>query len=242
MGIYKCSKYMKSTMYGREDYAKEIQKRMILSFTELIEKRDANTGKHAKRTGIYVRILANELKEQGIYNIDEEYVEMISRTAPLHDIGKIAISDTILNKQGRLTQEEFEKIKEHPLIGIEMLEKIIYNIGENEYLSFAYDMVLSHHEKWDGSGYPRGIAGENIPLSARIMAVADVFDALVSKRCYKEACSYEQAFEIIGNSSGTHFDPVLVSAFLNRKEELESAGEMQEHFALHTFSKKSVIK
>lgn len=159
----------------REGFVKEIQKGMLLSFTDLIEKRDAATGRHVKRTGIYVRILANALKE-------------------------------------------------HPLVGIEMLETIIYGVGENEYLQFTYDMILSHHEKWDGSGYPRGIAGESIPLSARIMAVADVFEALVSKRCYKEACSYEQAFEIIKNSAGTHFDPVLVEVFLNKKEEIKCAG------------------
>lgn len=145
MEVYKCSRKMKSTMNEREAYVKEIQKKMILSFTELIEKRDVTTGKHVKRTGVYVKIL-------------------------------------------------------------------------------AHDMVLSHHEKWDGSGYPQGIAGEDIPLSARIMAVADVFEALVSKRCYKEACSYEQAFDIIRNLSGTHFDPVLVEAFLNRKEEVKHAG------------------
>ena len=220
MEVYKCSRKMKSTMNEREAYVKEIQKKMILSFTELIEKRDVATGKHVKRTGVYVKILANELKEQGIYNIDDDYVEKISCAAPLHDIGKIAISDTILNKPGKLTEEEFEKIKQHPVIGIEMLETLIYDIGENEYLNFAHDMVLSHHEKWDGSGYPQGIAGEDIPLSARIMAIADVFDALVSERCYKKAVPAEEAFEIISESSGTHFDPILVDLFLKKKDEV----------------------
>lgn len=224
MEFYKCASFMKSTMCEREDYVKEVQKNMISCFTEIIEKRDVTTGKHVKRTGVYVRILANELKEQGRYNINDEYVEKIGWAAPLHDIGKIAIPDVILNKPGRLTAEEYEKIKQHPLVGTEMLKTIIYSVGENEYLRLAYDMVLSHHEKWDGSGYPQGLSGNNIPLSARIMAVADVFEALVSKRCYKEACSYEQAFEIIRESSGTHFDPVLVEAFLNRKEEIECAG------------------
>ena len=224
MECYSFLRNRRDMMAERECFVREIQKKMLFSFTELIEKRDAATGRHVKRTGIYVRILAKAVKEQGIYDIDDEYVEKISCVAPLHDIGKIAISDTILNKPGKLTEEEFEKIKEHPLVGIEMLETIIYDVGENEYLQFAYDMVLSHHEKWDGSGYPRGIAGENIPLCARIMAVADVFEALVSKRCYKEACSYDQAFEIIKDSAGTHFDPVLVDAFLNRKEEIKCAG------------------
>lgn len=202
----------------------DIQKKLIWCFADLIEKRDNTTGQHIKRTSAYVRILANELKERGIYNIDEEYVEKISSAAPLHDVGKIVISDAILNKPGQLTEEEFEKMKEHTVAGKEMLDTIIQEVGDQDYLHFAYDMSLNHHEKWDGSGYPQGIAGEDIPLSARIMAVADVFDALITKRCYKEAYSYEQAFEIIQNSSGTHFDPVLVEVFLDKKEEIKRAG------------------
>ncbi len=202
----------------------DIQKKLIWCFADLIEKRDNTTGQHIKRTSAYVRILANELKERGIYNIDEEYVEKISSAAPLHDVGKIVISDAILNKPGQLTEEEFEKMKEHTVAGKEMLDTIIQEVGDQDYLHFAYDMALNHHEKWDGSGYPQGIAGEDIPLSARIMAVADVFDALITKRCYKEAYSYEQAFEIIQRSSGTHFDPVLVEVFLDKKEEIKRAG------------------
>ena len=202
----------------------DIQKKLIWCFADLIEKRDNTTGQHIKRTSAYVRILANELKERGIYNIDEEYVEKISSAAPLHDVGKIVISDAILNKPGQLTEEEFEKMKEHTVAGKEMLDTIIQEVGDQDYLHFAYDMALNHHEKWDGSGYPQGIAGEDISLSARIMAVADVFDALITKRCYKEAYSYEQAFEIIQRSSGTHFDPVLVEVFLDKKEEIKRAG------------------
>lgn len=202
----------------------DIQKKLIWCFADLIEKRDNTTGQHIKRTSAYVRILANELKERGIYNIDEEYVEKISSAAPLHDVGKIVISDAILNKPGQLTEEEFEKMEEHTVAGKEMLDTIIQEVGDQDYLHFAYDMALNHHEKWDGSGYPQGIAGEDIPLSARIMAVADVFDALITKRCYKEAYSYEQAFEIIQRSSGTHFDPVLVEVFLDKKEEIKRAG------------------
>ena len=202
----------------------DIQKKLIWCFADLIEKRDNTTGQHIKRTSAYVRILANELKERGIYNIDEEYVEKISSAAPLHDVGKIVISDAILNKPGQLTEEEFEKMKEHTVAGKEMLDTIIQEVGDQDYLHFAYDMALNHHEKWDGSGYPQGIAGEDIPLSARIMAVADVFEALNTKRCYKEAYSYEQAFEIIQRSSGTHFDPVLVEVFLDKKEEIKRAG------------------
>lgn len=217
-------KQMERKMAERERQLDEVQKKVILSFADMIEKRDDSTGKHVKRTSAYVRILAEELQRRGVYDIDDDYIEKISSAAPLHDVGKIGVSDVILNKPGRLTEEEFEKIKVHPLIGKEMLETVIREVGEEDYLHFAYDMVLSHHEKWDGSGYPNGISGEEIPLSARIMAVADVFDALVSERCYKEAYSYDKAFQIIKDSSGTHFDPLLVDAFLNRKEEIKCAG------------------
>ncbi len=219
-----CEGQKKSGRKESEKKLDDIQKNVVMSFADIIEKRDDTTGKHVKRTSAYVRILANELKERGIYGIDEDYVEKISNAAPLHDVGKIAISDTILNKPGRLTDEEFEKIKEHPVVGREMLETVLREVSGEEYQHIAYDIALCHHEKWDGSGYPNGIAGEEIPLSARIMAVADVFDALVSQRCYKDAFSYETAFQIIKDSSGTHFDPVLVDAFLGRKEEIKVAG------------------
>ncbi len=218
------SKRMKDRLDEMDKQLDDIQKKVILSFADMIEKRDDCTGKHVKRTSTYVRILASELKERGMYGVDEEYVEKISNAAPLHDVGKIAVSDTILNKPGKLTEEEFEKIKEHPRVGREMLESVLCEVSEEDYLHLAYDMALCHHEKWDGSGYPNGISGEEIPLCARIMAVADVFDALTSERCYKEAYSYEKAFQIIRDSSGTHFDPVLVDAFLGRKEEIRCAG------------------
>lgn len=202
----------------------DVQKRVILSFANMIERRDNCTGKHVKRTSEYVRLIAEGLKKRGIYDVTNDFIEKISNAAPLHDVGKIAVSDMILNKQGKLTTAEFEEIKKHPLVGKEMLEAVIQDVGEADYLHFAYDMVLSHHEKWDGSGYPYGKAGEDIPLCARIMAVADVFDALTSRRCYKEAYSYDKAFRIIKESAGTHFDPVLVDVFMEMQEDIKIAG------------------
>lgn len=218
---YQYRKKMKGAVAEKESNLEDMQKRMIFCVADLIEKRDDTTGQHAKRTSAYVRILAKKLKELGIYPIDEEYIEKISNVAPLHDVGKMVISDSILKKPGKLTEEEFATMKEHPLTGKQMLDMIIRDVGEQDYFCFAYEIVLNHHEKWDGSGYPYGIAGENIPLSARIMAVADVFDALISKRCYKDAYSFEQAFEMIKKLAGTHLDPVLVEAFLDGKEEIK---------------------
>lgn len=202
----------------------DVQKKVIISFANMIERRDDSTGKHVKRTSEYVRLIAEGLRKNGVYGITDDFIEKISNAAPLHDVGKIAVPDMILNKPGRLTTEEFEEIKKHPLVGKEMLEAVIHDVGDADYLHFAYDMVLSHHEKWDGSGYPYGKAGEEIPLCARIMAVADVFDALTSKRCYKEAYSYEEAFLIIKESAGTHFDPVLVDVFMEMQEDIKKAG------------------
>ena len=163
-----------------------------------------------------------ELKKEGKYTdiLTDDYISSIVRCAPLHDIGKIKISDVILNKPGKLNDEEFEIMKTHTTAGYEILNQTIVNTLDNDYLKEAINMAYCHHEKWDGSGYPRGLKGEEIPLSARIMAVADVFDALISERSYKKAFSFEKAIEIIKESSGTHFDPNIVKAFLNAKDEV----------------------
>lgn len=199
-----------------------IQKKIIISFANMIELRDDITGHHVKRTSEYVKILVTKLIEKGLYKeiLTPKYAEETVQAAPLHDIGKIAIDDSILKKKGKLTDEEFDKIKEHPVIGAQMLDDILKEVESNEYLTIARNMAYYHHEKWDGTGYPLGISKDDIPLSARIMAIADVFDALTSKRTYKEAMSYDKAFEIIEESSGKHFDPKLVQAFLEAKDEV----------------------
>ncbi len=143
------------------------------------------------------------------------------RSAPLHDIGKIRIPDAILNKPGRLTKEEFDCIKTHTTAGREILQQTIQGIESAGYLHDATDMAAYHHERWDGGGYPEGLRGEEIPLGARLMALADVTDALLSKRSYKEAFSFDRAADIIRDESGSHFDPVLVDAFMNIQEQIQ---------------------
>ena len=147
------------------------------------------------------------------------------KSAPLHDVGKIVVSDTILNKPGRLTDEEFEIMKSHTLAGQEILENAKGAVSESSYLDEAQRLAAYHHEKWNGAGYPYGLAGEEIPLSARIMAVADVFDALVSKRSYKEGMPIEKALSIIHDDAGTHFDPIVAQAFLHAEAEVRRIAE-----------------
>ena len=165
-----------------------------------------------------------ELKESNVYvdELTDIFVEDVVRSAPLHDIGKIQVPDAILNKPGRLTSDEFEIIKTHTTAGKEIITSAINMVSEEDsgYLYEARNLAYCHHEKWNGSGYPQGLKGEEIPLSARIMAVADVFDALVSKRSYKEPFSFEEAINIIKESSGSHFDPKIVEAFLKAEPKI----------------------
>lgn len=194
----------------------ELQYHTIVAMANLIEGRDGDTGEHVKRTSWFVDRIARELAKEGAYpeQIDEGFVENLWKAAPLHDIGKIKVPDAILQKPGKLTAEEFEIMKGHAAEGGEIIYETMRGIEERDYIEMAHDVAKYHHEKWDGSGYPEGISGEEIPLCARIMAVADVFDALTSKRCYKAAMSLEEAYRIIEDSSGSHFDPVVVEAFL----------------------------
>ena len=192
-----------------------MQSGMISFMAEVVENRDDNTGGHIRRTAKYVDGIAKELKRRGGYSdiLTDRYMENMMVAAPLHDIGKIHIPDAVLNKPGRLTEEEFEIMKTHTTAGEELLAHAKEELGESEYLIMAVEMAAYHHEWWNGNGYPYGISGEEIPLAARIMAVADVFDALTSKRCYKDAMPLEKAYAIIREESGTHFDPVIVEAF-----------------------------
>ena len=206
-----------------------IQKQVIISFATMIESRDGITGEHVKRTSDYVNILGNKAKEKGVYSdvIDSNYIEFITNAAPLHDIGKINISDNILRKKGKLTLEEYEVIKTHTTIGGEILGEVLKEIEQDEYLLIARDMALYHHERWDGRGYPNNLKENEIPICARIMAIADVFDALTSKRSYKNPIDYNEAFQIISNSAGTHFDPVLVDVFMECKDEILKVGSLE---------------
>src|SRR5574344_1116244 len=198
----------------------DMQNQIISAFADLAAKRDIVTGKHLQRTSSYVFIIAETLKSEDKYSgiITNSWIETIQKVAPLHDIGKISVPDKILNKPGRLNKAEFDVIKKHTTDGARFINFTLKDCVGDDYYKIAEDIAQSHHEQWDGNGYPNKLKGTAIPLSARIMAVADVFDALVSKRPYKEALSPEQAFTIIQAESGTHFDPDIVNAFLENKE------------------------
>ncbi len=201
----------------------ELQYNTIVGMANLIEGRDEDTGEHVKRTGWFVDKIARELAAEGAYReqVDEAFLDNLWKAAPLHDIGKIKVPDGILKKPGKLSYEEFEIMKSHAREGGEIIYETMGGIEEHDYIEMAHDVAKYHHEKWDGSGYPEGLAGEEIPLCARIMAVADVFDALISKRCYKEPIPFQKAFAIIEESMGSHFDPVVAGAFLKLRPEVE---------------------
>lgn len=198
-----------------------IQQKIIFSLSSVIESRDAITGDHIRNTSGYVSFIIEKLKEKGEFaeTLTPKYTDLLVRAAPLHDVGKIKISDSILCKPGKLTPEEFDRIKLHTVYGKNIMADIIGDIEDTEYLTIATEMAYCHHERYDGSGYPQGLKGEDIPLCARIMAVADVLDALLSKRHYKEAYSLEKSYEIMSAESGRQFDPVVLAALLDNWDE-----------------------
>ncbi len=193
---------------------------MVMGFATLVENKDGSTGGHIKRTTMYVKLLAEELRRRGYYKeiLTKDYMKNLCMAAPMHDIGKIAVPDVILQKPGRLTEEEFETIKLHTISGGKIIQETFGHLGEEQYTQMAYEVARYHHEKWNGKGYPEGLKAAEIPLCARIMAIADVFDAVSEKRCYKEAIPLEKSFEIIKEGSGRDFDPLLVEVFLDMKE------------------------
>ena len=189
---------------------------MIESLATLAEYRDPETGGHIKRTQNYVKALAVHLKNHARFRetLDEEAIELLYLSAPLHDVGKVGVRDHILLKAGRLDEAEFAEMKRHTLFGEEALRRTEQKLGQSTFLRHAREIAGSHQEKWDGSGYPRGLKGEEIPVSGRLMALADVYDALISKRVYKPPMTHEKAVAIIREGRGTHFDPDVVDAFL----------------------------
>ena len=204
-----------------------MQDNLIMVMADLVESRDQYTGNHVRKTAAYTRIILEQMRREGFYAdlLTDEFVEKVVKAAPLHDIGKIEVSDTILNKTGRLTDDEFVKMQHHTVVGAIILEKAKGAMSEPSYLDEARNLAAYHHEKWNGKGYPHGLAGEEIPLSARVMAVADVFDALVSKRSYKEGMPIEKALSIIREESGSHFDPLVAQAFLDAEDEVRRIAE-----------------
>ena len=202
----------------------KLQNGLILVLADMVESRDKCTGDHVRKTAAYADIILRQMKKEGVYadQLTDEFMRDVVNSAPLHDVGKIQVSDAILNKPGKLTDEEFEKMKRHTTAGAEILSRAIDMVSEENsgYLKEAMNLAHYHHEKWNGTGYPCGLKGEEIPLSARIMAVADVFDALVSRRSYKEGFPFEKAMDIIREGCGTHFDPRVAEAFFHASDEV----------------------
>ncbi|MBR4210770.1 MAG: HD domain-containing protein, partial [Oscillibacter sp.] len=187
----------------------KMQDGLIVTLADLVESRDQSTGDHVRKTAAYAAIIMGRMKKDGVYSeaLTDEFIREVVSAAPLHDVGKIHVPDAVLNKPGKLTEEEFRTMKGHTIAGRDIISRVIQIAPESAYLREARNMASFHHERWDGNGYPCGLSGENIPLSARIMAVADVFDALVSRRSYKEGFPFEKAMRIIREGSGSQFDP-----------------------------------
>jgi putative two-component system response regulator len=202
----------------------------IFCLAKLVESRDPDTGAHLERIREYCRVIAQHLSGQSRFceQVDGQFVETIYLTSPLHDIGKVGLPDSVLLKPGRLTEEEFEIMKKHTIIGAETLTLALRKRPETGFLRMARDIALTHHERFDGSGYPTGLAGEDIPLCGRIVALADVYDALTTKRVYKPACSHEAAVSVILEESGAHFDPAIVDSFIAADEQFSA---IQQRFA-----------
>lgn len=214
-----------STVFEKSFLMRELALTTVMGLANLAEKRDLETGQHIKRIRYYSRALAIEMATNSIYKekIDEEFIQDIYDFSPLHDIGKVGIPDAILRKPSRLTPEEFADMKKHTVIGKEILEAIEENLKGKGFSFFrmGIEIVYCHQEKFDGSGYPEGLKGKDIPLSARIVSVCDVFDACSLERVYKQAYSLEESYRIVEEGKGTHFDPVVVEAFRNIREKVE---------------------
>ena len=200
---------------------------ILLVLSDVVENRDRATGGHIERTTQYIKILVEALIKRGIYadELSKWSLEMISAFALLHDVGKIAISDFILNKPGKLTTEEFEEMKTHVVKGEQIINQVIARTGDDVFLCNAKLFAAYHHENWDGTGYPYGLKGENIPIQGRVMAIADVYDALISVRPYKEPFTHEKAIEIIMQESGKRFDPKIADTFIEVQEQLREIAE-----------------
>ncbi|MDR1732783.1 MAG: response regulator [Synergistaceae bacterium] len=207
------------TVVKRTGQVDELQNAILNTVAELVEARDSVTGGHINRTQQYLTLLVDKILDEGLYRdaTSKWNMEYLIPSAQLHDVGKIAISDTILNKPGRLTPEEFAIMKKHVDYGEAAIDAIMKNTRKKEFLGHARVFAATHHEKWDGSGYPRGLKGDDIPLEGRLMAIADVYDALIAKRPYKEPLSAAETEDIILKSRETHFDPVLVDLFKDLK-------------------------
>ncbi|MDL2229906.1 response regulator [Treponema sp. OttesenSCG-928-L16] len=214
--LYQFNHNLKQRVEEKTGEVLKLQEAILETVSDLVESRDHVTGGHVERTQYILKVMLEALQRSSVYR--EEWadwdIKLLLQSSQLHDVGKISISDVILNKPAPLTAEEFEDMKKHPVIGGEIIEKIERRATKSDFLSYAKTFALTHHEKWDGSGYPAGLAGTDIPLLGRLMAITDVYDALTSVRPYKKALSPDEAAQIILAGKGTHFDPVLVDLFM----------------------------
>lgn len=226
--IEKYNERLAAAVKDSTDHILEIQNSVVLGMANLVENRDNNTGGHVKRTSAIIKMLVEEAVRQGLYKIDAEKASDIVRAAPMHDLGKMYIETAILCKPAKLTDEEYAKMKEHAPRSGEMVKIILDGVEEPHFVSTAYNIARYHHERWDGKGYPEGLMGKNIPMEARLMAVADVYDALVSKRCYKEAMSFELANKIMNENMGSQFDPAMRPVFNACRNQLEEYYSKQQ--------------
>lgn len=221
--------YLEAEVRRRTAELTVVQEVTVHALASLAETRDSDTGNHIRRTKHFVRLLAEKVRDHPRFShfLDDQMIDVLFKSAPLHDIGKVGIPDRILLKPGRFEPHEFEIMKTHTTLGRNAIVRAEEELGlEVPFLKHAKEIALYHQEKWDGSGYPEGIAGEQIPISARLMAVADVYDALVSRRVYKEGMSHEKAVGIIAEGRGQHFDPDLVDAFLELQEEFQAVSRL----------------
>lgn len=220
--IARYTNHMIESLRHRTRELERTQDITIHTLAALAETRDTETGAHLLRTESYVRLLAEELQE--LWGLDDQTVTLYHKSAPLHDIGKVGVPDSILLKPGPLTKEEWVEMRKHPIYGLEALKQGDECAGDTAFLRSACDIIGTHHEKWDGTGYPNGLAGDAIPHAGRLMALADVYDALITERAYKEAFSHERARDIILQERGRHFDPAVVDAFLAQEDAFREIG------------------
>jgi putative two-component system response regulator len=227
------TEYLEAEVRRRSHEIQAVQDITILTMASLAETRDNETGNHIRRTQHYVRVLAQQLQKHPRFRNDlsDAVVDALYKSAPLHDIGKVGIPDRILLKPGRFISEEFEIMKTHSILGkntIEYAERQLHT--KVDFLSFAKEIAYCHHEKWNGSGYPRGLEGDEIPISARLMAIADVYDAVISPRVYRSSMPHDRAKAIIQDGAGSHFDPDMVEAFFNTEDKFLSIGRVYSQF------------
>ena len=217
------NKFLEQEVYRRTQEVVAIQDVTIIAMGSLAETRDSETGNHIRRTQNYVKMLATKLKNNPRFRhfLTDENIELLYKSAPLHDIGKVGVPDHILLKPGKLTPKEFEIMEKHTVFGRDAILAAERRLeSPTSFLTFAREIAYSHQEKWDGSGYPEGLTGDDIPISARLMAVADVYDALITRRIYKPAFAHEESVDIIKNGYAAHFDPDIVDAFIEIERDL----------------------